>query len=442
MSDLIPVLLSLVATPPAAPAAAPPAAPEPPKVTVTGQVRARAEAKREVDLNEDADSVATDGERVFLRSRITVQGDVSKHLRVVVQAQDSRLFGEEPTTAADTAGLDVHQAYFQAAGIGGIPLALHLGRMVLSYGDQRVLGGLEWSNVARSFDGLRVRGAAFDHLTVDLFWARLHADPDGARALGDDLLGLYAWWLQEGLTVDLYGFWLKDDGGQIDADGDGTAETNRLPGGGDLSLITLGARVDAAPTKGLHANAELAYQLGDRGALTVGAWAAHASLDYTLAAPMSPKLEVGYERASGDTDALDDDWGTFENLFPTNHMHYGFIDFSAWKNMQDIWAGFGATPVKGLKFLVRAHMLSRVDSGDTFYRASGAPLRPLAAATATDALAVGKELDVLVKWKAMPGLGVLAGWSFLVTDAFLDDTDANGDAPNPQFGYLQLAASF
>jgi len=419
MLEVVPVLLTLLAAP---------AAPTP-KVTVGGQVRARAELKREADLDADADSVATDGERVFLRSRITVTADPTRQLRLLVQAQDSRVFGQEATTAADGANLDVHQAWLQAAGLLGLPVTLQVGRFPLSYGDQRVVGGLEWSNVARSFDAVRVRGATLDHLTVDAFWARLHADPNGERALGDDLYGLYAWWSQPELSADAYGLYLRDGGGR---------EASDL----DLSLLTLGARVDAKLLDGLHVNVEAAYQTGERGALDVAAWAAHASADYTLPARFSPKLELGWDRATGDEDAADGTWGTFENLFPTNHMHYGFLDLAAWKNVQDLWAGIGMSPVEGVTVLVRGHALARLEAGDTFYRANGKALRDLASATAVDSKEVGKELDVLLKWQAAPGLSVLAGWSVLLSGAFLDATDAEGDAPDPSFGYLQIVGGF
>jgi len=419
MLEALPVLLTLVAAPDAGP----------PPVTVGGQVRMRGELKRQADLDAMAKSVAMDGERVLLRSRITVTANPSQQLRLVVQAQDSRVFGQEATSATDLANLDVHQAWLQAAGPAGLPLTVRIGRFPLSYGDQRLMGGLEWSNVARSFDAVRVRGAALDHLTVDAFWARLHADPSGDRALGDDLVGLYAWWNQPMLTVDAYGLYLRDGGEREDSDL-------------DLSLLTVGARVDARLLKGLVFNGEAAVQRGERGELDVAAWAAHASLSYSLPLPVSPKLEVGWDRATGDADASDGTWGTFENLFPTNHMHYGFIDMAAWKNLQDVWAGIGLSPIEGLTLLVRGNALARLEAGDTFYRADGKPLRDLDAATAVDAQDVGKELDVLLRWKAMEGLSVLAGWSVLLSGAFLDATDVVGDAPNPSFGYLQVVGGF
>lgn len=412
-----------------------------PAVAVHGEVRTRAELHSEADLDRAAAPVAADGEQVLLRSRLTVEADAPGGLRLVVQAQDSRLFGQEPTTTSHLGNLGLHQAYLEA-GLGCLPVALQVGRFPLVYGDQRLLGGLEWSNTARAFDGVRVRGTALGGLSVDAFWARLHADAAGERGLGDDLLGVYAWWHDELLTVDLYGLYLRDGGGKVDADGDGQPEADRLPGGGDADIVTVGVRADANPLPGVAAGVEVAYQLGTRGQLDVAAWAAHAALAYTLPLPVSPKLELGWDRASGDADAADGTWGTFENLFPTNHMHYGFADLAAWKNVQDLWAGIGAQPAPGLSLLVRGHVLSRVEAGDTFYRASGAALRPRASAAATDALPVGKELDLLAKWKAADGLGLLAGWSVLLSDAFLDETDAGGDAPNPQLGYVQVTGSF
>jgi len=451
-------------TPPVPPAPpSPPIAPSPPpvpeaaaneeveengpKVTVGAQVRSRFESKRNADLNPDVDQIAADGEQILLRTRLTLTGEPSKRVRVVAQAQDSRVFGQEPATDSNTKNLDLHQGYLEVSDIAGLPVSLRIGRTELSYGDQRLIGNHDWNNVARSFDALRVRVAATPELTIDAFWARLHHDAVGVRALGDDLFGVYATWKRDDLLIDVYGLFLRDEGGVADLDEDPSSpDVPRFPGDLDVRIITPGVRIDAKPAPGFHGNAEFAFQTGDYGGSAISAWAAHVSADYTLSARMSPKLEVGLDRASGDTDPTDDQHETFENLFPANHGHYGYLDLSAWKNMQDIYAGISVKPYKALTILARGHLLSRVEDTDAFYSADGAPLplRDAEGLTArpTDALDVGTEIDILLKWQTSDGLGVLAGWSALFPGTFLDDTDAEGDAPTPSFGYVQVVAGF
>ena len=431
----------------AALAATPPSPTPPPDVEVHGEVRARGELLRELDLNPDVLATSPpqgDGDRVLLRSRVSVSGKPVEDVKLFLQLQDSRTFGEETTTAAALGNVDAHQAWAEWSKIGGEGLALRVGRMELAYGDQRLLGAFGWDNVGRAFDAALVRVTPDESLVVDAFWARLHADPRAfpERAVGDDLAGVYGTWKTKPLTLDVYGLVLFDRGEERDLDGDGVEETFRFPEGGELLVLTPGVRADVRPLRALHLNAELAGQIGSRGALDVFAYALHASADYTLDVPAKPKLLVGWDRASGDSDPADNEWGTFENLFPTNHDKYGYMDLAGWKNLTDVHGGVTVAPLETVEVAALVHRLARVETADTFYRASGAPLRPLAAAATTEARDVGTELDLTATWKASPNFGFLLGASKLWSGAFLDDTAATGGAPNPFFGYLQATGSF
>jgi len=456
LTPLLSLLLSQVPTAPAATAQ-----PPPPLVEVHGEVRARAEVLGELDLEPARHTPALDGEQVLLRTRLSVAARPTRTLTLFVQPQDSRSFGDEPTTASAVNGIDLHQGYLEAREVAGLPLMVRVGRMELSYGDQRLVGAFGWNNVGRAFDAALVRvgggsgagsSGALAGFTVDVFWSRLRAEPRGAfgRAVGDDFAGLYASFSRGGaaaptaLTVDAYVLGLYDRGGTQDSNGDGAPEATRFPGGGELRLYTPGVRADLKLLRALHLNAEAAYQLGTRGQQDVHAWALHASADYTFAVPTQPRVLLGYDRASGDESPTDDTWGTFENLFPTNHDKYGLIDLASWKNLSDAYAGVSCKPWAPLEVAATVHLLARAESGDTFYRASGAPLRDRAAVLArgVEARGVGTELDLSATWKAAPGLGLLLGYSKLWSGSFLEQTAAAGtQAPSPSFGYLQLTGS-
>ncbi len=105
--------------------------------------------------------------------------------------QDSRVWGGQPgsvngvntANGATSEATDLREANLEIFDFLG-PLTLQAGRQVLAYGDQRLVGSFEWSNVGRSFDGLRLRydGEEFNsHL-----WTMILAeDPDDFNATAD-----------------------------------------------------------------------------------------------------------------------------------------------------------------------------------------------------------------------------------------------------------------
>ncbi|MCK5087054.1 MAG: alginate export family protein, partial [Melioribacteraceae bacterium] len=118
------------------------------KLNFSGQVRPRFEySNRTFDSNTGANTYT------FLRTRLGAEFTPSKTFSGFIQIQDSRRFGDEPTTLSDTKNLDLHQAYFKLGKLFGSPIDWKAGRMEINYGDQRIVGAVGWHNVGRSFDG-------------------------------------------------------------------------------------------------------------------------------------------------------------------------------------------------------------------------------------------------------------------------------------------------
>ncbi len=72
-----------------------------------GQIRMRSEADGR-DFNNDSD-VNT---YTLLRTRFGAAVQPLEDVNVYIQLQDSRAFGREPSTLANTSNIDVHQAFF------------------------------------------------------------------------------------------------------------------------------------------------------------------------------------------------------------------------------------------------------------------------------------------------------------------------------------------
>ena len=73
------------------------------------------------------------------------------------EAQDSRAFGYNthpvPANVADSLGL--RQAYVSLGDVEN-GWALRVGRQELSFGEERLVGASNWSNVGRTFDAVRM----------------------------------------------------------------------------------------------------------------------------------------------------------------------------------------------------------------------------------------------------------------------------------------------
>lgn len=148
------------------PAEAPKVEPTPVKAwsdgfKVGGMVRFRPEFKNNYDYDRTtSDAVEFVGQKI----QLSVEKEFSPDVKAKITIQDSRLWGGEPgyqtglSTANDNTrqSTDIREAYIDVKSLLG-PIDLVIGRQILAYGDQRLVGHLDWTNVGRSFDGAKLR---------------------------------------------------------------------------------------------------------------------------------------------------------------------------------------------------------------------------------------------------------------------------------------------
>lgn len=430
------VFLSLVLASPAAaqPAPAQPApAPEQPapeaEVTketepstrISGEVRIRDEVKW--GLYTPADPMGTtEVEFAHMRSRVQVDATISEHVSAVVQFQDVRNLGEGGSTTADAEGVDLKRGMIVIKNIADQPVSLELGRIVLFYGDQRLIGHLEWFDQGRTYDGGRGRFIQGD-LGLDLFAVRIRE----TLAARDDqtLFGAHgeARNLLDGLTVQAYAFGLRDG-----LEPEMSMETSLI--------VTAGARA-AFDNNAIDATCEAAAQFGDVYGQSLMAFAGALKAGYTATqVGVKPRVGIELTYASGDDDPADGDNKQFQTILPTNHLHYGYADLAAWTNHVGARLSVSVNPIDELTVSVDGHHLRLADPAGGWIHAGGGLTRPGDANAASD---LGNELDITVKYKPTKGLVVLAGYSYFMAGGFIDDTGGGDDA---QFGYLQVGTSF
>ncbi|MCH7826947.1 MAG: alginate export family protein, partial [Bacteroidetes bacterium] len=97
------------------------------KVKIDAQIRPRFQYD-----NKDFNSNTGANTFTELRSRLGVLFSSAENLTGFFQIQDSRRFGSESSTLANSANLDLHQAYFSISNFFKLPLNLKVGRMELS----------------------------------------------------------------------------------------------------------------------------------------------------------------------------------------------------------------------------------------------------------------------------------------------------------------------
>ena len=114
---------------------------------------------------------------VFYRARLglsTTPIDVGKgkHVILLFQPQASGFWADKGDTLTD-GSLNLHQATLR---IAGASYWIDAGRFEMSYGDELVIGSVDWHHTGRSFDGLRSR-IDVDAGWLDVFATQVREDP-------------------------------------------------------------------------------------------------------------------------------------------------------------------------------------------------------------------------------------------------------------------------
>ena len=191
------------------------------------------------------------------------------------------------------------------------------------------------------------------------------------------------------------------------------------------------------------------YQFGEIGLQGKGrtddisAYAFHVDAGLTLPVPMQPRLSAEFNTASGDGDADDGEWGGFDQLYPTNHIHFGYMDRMSWKNMNHYAFGLQLRPNKDSHFEVTGHMFSLQEEEDGWYHAGqNAIIRQDQNGGNTED-DIGSEIDVVYTHFFTPGNHVawqIGGGVFLPGDYV--DSARGKDVAEQTWGYTQLWVNF
>ncbi len=405
----------------------------------------------------------TDDAWLLTRLRVGVQGEVASGWTFHGQMQDSRELASSRPSVPFVAGsegddpFDLRQLYFEKK---RAKVIVRVGRQTLAFGDERLVGPLEWNNFARSFDALRVTlpkiGGGLDAFVSSV----VQVQPGSGRSWRanhssrhDIFGGLYSRFAPaNALKVEPYVFWRAATAETVySAGAAGSARPYDVP----QRIATLGARITGGPADklgGFDYDAEMAGQFGDvhgrqlvTGTLVYPgpiwleqrAWAAHAGVGYSFkTGGRAWRLYAEANRASGDRDPADVSSESFLNLFPTNHKFYGGMDAFAWKNLREIALSV-TTVVLRAKVRLEQHWFALDRVSDTWFRANGVTaVRPLTQAARRASRRAGAETDLVVSLAIDPRMTIEGGWSYFAAGRYLRDT---GGASDATFVYAQTS---
>jgi hypothetical protein len=389
------------------------------RLTLGGEIRNRMEA--ETNRAYGAVEPAQDTFDIY---RFLLHADLKYRRLFRVFVQGIAAFDEKrdlPIRPVDENWWDVHQLFLDFRFLGEEqPWTVRVGRQELSYGNERIVSALDWANVRRRFDGVKIfaRTTTWD---LDAWYAKPVVVQRKQHDRYDedfDFYGLYATY--KGIPrhgIDAY-FLAVDDTGN-----------RRNPNGrsGDKDVYTFGSRL-WGKTAGFDYETELAGQFGHWAGDRLCAWSLALDGGYTFeTVPLKPRIGAGFDWATGDEDAEDSTVQTFDQLFPLGHKYLGFLDLIGRQNITASNVNLSFWPVdKVVRTAVAYHTFWLSENEDFLYDAAGVPGRR--DPTGGSGTEVGHELDLTISWKIDVHSALLLGYSHFWDSDFIISTGPSEDA--------------
>ncbi len=313
------------------------------------------------------------------------------------------------------------------------------GRQELLFGAERLIGPADFSNVRKTFDGFRATLACPNN-TLDAFVVRpVVIDKYNFDFTNNAVVfaGLYDTLQLPHLIhsanskLEAYGLYLERRSAAYSSD----------PGSGREQRYTLGTRFTTNP-KPFDLDIEADFQFGRFNSQDICAYSLAIDAGYTFSkVTFAPRINLGFDIASGGGHSGDNQ-GTFNQLFPSGHAYFGFIDTIGRQNIIDLHPGFELNLISDAKYAQKVtlradyHQFWRQSDNDALYNNSGAVVR---GGGGSNSSSIGGELDLLLKWQIDRHISTYVGYSHFFHGAFITETGASDDI---DFVYAALTFTF
>ena len=382
-----------------------------------------------------------------------------------------------PTGGTTNCRLGVRAAYALVRNLGGVQgLSMKVGRQYVVFGNHSLFGHFDWANTGYSHDGIM-----FNYNTKNwetwLGWFR-NSETDLAQAaavgsIAGNVAGAGSNRPDALADADMFLFYnqLKSVPGFVfepyyvlysnnmhesvnAAQGLGTAKHS------SQIRHMVGNRTEMRKGNWDFVN-ETAWQFGrmadsvgtdNNRNLTINAWATRNWLGYTVYNHRwKPRIAIGFDYASGDGNAncsvgataqagyTCKTANTFENFFPTNYLHAGYMLNHAWKNQVQPQINFLARPTTQdhVEFWGQMHYLA--NARDNWYRGAQGVL--VFSNNTNKRNYLGSEMDFAWTHMMMNGKVSLTGTygHFFAGNYITENLGTNADQ---DWGILQLWVNF
>lgn len=394
------------------------------KLYFTFEERTRWEEKSGVSFGKSVNQ-----QDMLSRLRIGFGADATSWLSVYAMGQDARVpfYGAvAPNTMRDT--MDLQEAYVKLFAHREYGFGASFGRSMLDYGESRIIGSPQWSNVSRTFDHARLYyrtpKASLELLMVSP--TKVLPDAFNTPELGERIWGTYdifphVW---HGASFDAYA--LRHSQNRIGG----------WTGAGTLGTDSFGGRFYGPLPMGLAYSFEGIGQTGHAGLVSQRAYAWFAGLSEKLkTGTRAVLLSAEYKGASG-THAGSATAGTFDQLAAANHDKFGHEDLFGWRNLKTFKSleTFGLTRALALNVMYTNHWL--FSYSDALYNSQGSSIS--ISKTGTAGTHVGQELDEFLTCKVHAHL-FGAGFGHFFKGEFVEHTTPH---INPRYLYVFQQYSF
>ena len=430
-------------------------------------------------------------------TRLGIGYDVSPDVNFYLELINSATFGTNNATgngaAAGAAGgsdpalnhgvVGVRAAYMLIRNFAGVQgLSMKAGRQYVIFGNHSLFGHFDWANTGFSHDGIMLNYSTKSFDTYLGWFRTTEGDMNQGAPTGSVQANTVGQGQAGGRTGDsdmlIFYNQIKSVPGFLfepyyigyfnNSVGCGpTAQCNAGAGIGtpkhsNQVRHTVGNRTEMRKGN-FDATNEIVYQFGTMGDqmaatgdstrdnqrnLSINAWATRNWLGYThYQSSWKPRFAINMDYASGDGRAQCGAGGqgtcktanTFENLFPTNHIHMGYMDVQAWKNMMSPSVNFQARPTKDDHIEIWATSLNLANKEDNWYRGSqGAYVYSKVGNTKTH---IGDELDLAYTHMFMDGkLAFQTSYGHLWAGGYIAEN--LGTSKGQDWAYAQLWLNF
>jgi hypothetical protein len=300
------------------------------KLTLSFEQRVRYEDRTATLFGKDPD-VATG----LARTRLGSAYKPVKWLKISGMLQDARApwYGANaPANVRDQT--DLHEAYVELFPAYKKGFGLTAGRMMLNYGDGRLIGTPQWSNVSRTYDHARMywrsQWVQIEALLVSP--VKVCIGEFNRPVLGDHIFGVYNVFSDfHKNQVEVYLLRREQNRPGGFAGGSGRDGTDKL------GVNAFGFRFAGPIVYGAKYILEGVLEDGKVGAadLSACAWVARLSRRWTIASkPLDAFAEYKYASGTenpGDTRHA----GTFDQLYGAFHDQFGHQDLFGWRNIHN-----------------------------------------------------------------------------------------------------------